>query len=257
MIRYLTELLGIIMSSSSSNWLKLRKKQSVVASKNAKPKTFKISANNITTSSNTANEDITNSNADKLKPLSKSDGLSNRQQQIGKYLAIDCEFVGVGPEGIQSELARVSIVNYHGHLIFDSFVQPRDKVTDWRTWVSGVKPSDMKNAISFKEAQETVSKLIENKILVGHAIKHDLESLMLSHPKSLIRDTSRHPAFRKKYAAGKTPSLKKLTEKILGMEIQTGQHSSVEDAKATMLIYKSDKKEFERLHNLKFKKVNR
>lgn len=255
MIRYLTELLIVTMSSSPSNWMKLRKKQGVLASKNTKPKNLKISANSITTTTSTANEDTINYITDKLKPLSKTDTLSNRQQQIGKYLAIDCEFVGVGPEGIQSELARVSIVNFHGHLIFDAFVQPREKVSDWRTWVSGVKPSDMENAISFKEAQETVSKLLENKILVGHAIKHDLESLMLSHPKSLIRDTSRHLAFRKKYAAGKTPSLKKLTEKILGIEIQTGQHSSVEDAKATMLIYKSDKKEFERLHNLKFKKV--
>lgn len=53
--------------------------------------------------------------------------------------------VGVGPEGIESTLARVSIVNYHGCTILDRFVRPREKVTDYRTWVSGVREEDLRN----------------------------------------------------------------------------------------------------------------
>lgn len=173
---------------------------------------------------------------------------SKRAQDIGKYLAMDCEFVGVGLEGKESALARLSMVNYFGHVILDVFVKPREKVTDWRTWVSGIKPEHMKEAISFKEAQNKTAALLDGRILVGHSIKHDLEALLLSHPKPMIRDTSRHLPFRQTYAKGKTPSLKKLAKEVLKQEIQDGQHSSVEDARITMLLYKSEKKEFEKLH---------
>ena len=56
--------------------------------------------------------------------------------------------VGVGPEGSESTLARVSIVNYHGAVILDQFVRPRERVTDYRTWVSGVREEDLRNGQS-------------------------------------------------------------------------------------------------------------
>ena len=177
---------------------------------------------------------------------------SNKSKEIGKYIAMDCEFVGVGPEGKESALARISIVNYFGHVVLDEFVKPREKVVEWRTWVSGIKPEHMKNAITFKEAQKKTADILEGRILVGHALKHDLEALMLSHPKSLLRDTSRHLPFRKLYAKGKTPSLKKLTKAVLKISIQEGEHSSVEDARATMLLYKKEKTEFEKIHRNTF-----
>ena len=63
---------------------------------------------------------------------------------VGRYIAIDCEMVGVGGRlRERSALARISIVNFHGHCLLDSFVQPKEFVTDWRTWVSGVSPKDM------------------------------------------------------------------------------------------------------------------
>jgi RNA exonuclease 4 len=58
--------------------------------------------------------------------------------RIGKFVAIDCEMVGVGPGGIDSALARVSIVNYHGVVLLDKYVKPGEKVTDLRTKVSGI-----------------------------------------------------------------------------------------------------------------------
>ncbi|SMN19112.1 similar to Saccharomyces cerevisiae YOL080C REX4 Putative RNA exonuclease possibly involved in pre-rRNA processing and ribosome assembly [Maudiozyma saulgeensis] len=182
------------------------------------------------------------------------DGLpqDKKSKEIGKFVAMDCEFVGIGADGKDSALARISITNFFGHIIIDEFVKPRETVTDWRTWVSGVKPQHMKNAISFKEAQKRCAEILEGRILVGHAIKHDLEALLLSHPRSMIRDTAKHLPFRKAYAMGKSPSLKKLSKEILKIDIQDGQHSSVEDARITMMIYKSDKKEFERLHRTTF-----
>lgn len=193
----------------------------------------------------TTKSEIVSANFDNLPTNKKS-------KEIGKFIAMDCEFVGVGPDGKDSALARISITNFFGHVIMDEFVKPRETVTDWRTWVSGVKPENMKNAITFSEAQKRCAEILEGRILVGHAIKHDLEALLLSHPKSMIRDTARHLPFRKAYAMGKAPSLKKLSKEILKVNIQEGQHSSVEDARITMLIYKSDKKEFERLHRTTF-----
>ncbi|GMG28693.1 unnamed protein product [Ambrosiozyma monospora] len=229
------------MSSISSNWKRLQKK-SKKSTKNPK-------------SSHPKQSNTTKDQPEPHPPHSNDNiPTTQRQKEVGKYLAIDCEFVGVGPEGVSSELARVSIVNYHGHTIYDKFVKPTHKVTDWRTWVSGITSRHMAQAIPFKQAQTETSNLIEGKVLVGHAIEHDLEALCLSHPKFMIRDTAKHTPFKKKYGGGKTPSLKKLSEAILKEQIQSGSHSSVEDARATMLIYRSDKVVFEKLHDLKFGK---
>lgn len=183
---------------------------------------------------------------DKLKTLTLIAHVSDtRKKDNGKYVAIDCEFVGIGPEGKESALARVSIVNFYGHILLDKFVRPREKVTDWRTWVSGVSPKHMVDAITFEEAQKLTSEILENRILVGHAVHHDLESLFLSHPKSKIRDTSRFKPFRE-ISKGKTPSLKKLSLHFLKLDIQDASHSSVEDARATMLLFRLHRKDFEK-----------
>lgn len=172
--------------------------------------------------------------------------------ESGKFLAIDCEMVGVGPTpDTDSALARVSIVNYHGHQLYDSFVQPKEPVTDYRTFVSGITPQLLQSARTFEAVQADVAKLLDEKILVGHAIKNDLDALLLGHPKRDIRDTSRHPAFRQ-LARGKTPGLKKLAREVLGVDIQGGEHSSIEDARATMLLFRREKEGFEKEHMKRF-----
>lgn len=172
--------------------------------------------------------------------------------EAGKFIAIDCEMVGVGPTpDTDSALARVSIVNYHGHQLYDSFVHPKEPVTDYRTFVSGITPQLLQSARTFEVVQADVAKLLDGKILVGHAIKNDLEALLLGHSKRDIRDTSRHPAFRQ-LAGGKTPSLKKLAREVLGVDIQGGEHSSIEDARATMLLFRREKEGFEKEHMKKF-----
>ncbi|OAA62920.1 Exonuclease, RNase T/DNA polymerase III [Cordyceps fumosorosea ARSEF 2679] len=66
--------------------------------------------------------------------------------ELGKYVAVDCEMVGVGPGGHASALARVSVVDFHGRQVYDSYVRPTSRVTDWRTPVSGISPRDMRLA---------------------------------------------------------------------------------------------------------------
>lgn len=166
--------------------------------------------------------------------------LSDEKKEPGTYVAIDCEMVGVGPEGSESVLARVSIVNWHGAILMDSFVKPQEKVTDYRTWVSGVRPQDLRDAPSFQEVQAQVAALIKGRVLVGHAIHNDLKALLLSHPRPLIRDTAQNKLCRE-IANSKYPSLRKLVALRLGIEIQKSgsEHSPVEDARATMALYRT------------------
>lgn len=164
--------------------------------------------------------------------------------------------VGVGPEpDRESALARVSIVNYNGDQVYDSFVRPKELVTDWRTPVSGISPKDMHEARSLEQVQADVSRILDGNVLIGHSVRNDLDALLLSHPKRDIRDTARHPPFRK-LAGGGSPRLKVLAAEILGVEIQNGAHSSVEDARATMMLFRGDKEAFEREHAKKWPSQN-
>ncbi|KAF4976423.1 hypothetical protein FZEAL_6903 [Fusarium zealandicum] len=171
--------------------------------------------------------------------------------EIGKYIAIDCEMVGVGPGGYESVLARVSIVDFHGRQIYDSYVKPKEKVTNWRTAVSGISQKSMRFARDFEEVQTDVDKLLRDRILIGHDIKHDLDALILSHPTRDIRDTAKHPGF-KKYGNGRKPALRLLAQQLLGVEIQGGAHSSIEDARATMLLFRKNKSSFDMDHSNRF-----
>ncbi|KAH6929259.1 hypothetical protein HPB50_025379 [Hyalomma asiaticum] len=94
-----------------------------------------------------------------------------------RVVAMDCEMVGVGHEGKDSVLARVSLVNVMGHVIYDKFIKPTEEVVDYRTAVSGVRPSDLEKGKceDFVKVQKEVSEILNGRILVGHAVHHDLK----------------------------------------------------------------------------------
>ncbi|KAF5317095.1 hypothetical protein D9611_003521 [Ephemerocybe angulata] len=173
---------------------------------------------------------------------------TEKQRQPGKYLAVDCEMVGVGLEGEESSLARVSIVNFYGATVLDEFVKQRERVVDYRTQWSGIRPSDMVNGAAkpFAEVQKLVAELLENRILVGHAVHNDLKALLLSHPYPLTRDTQ-VLAFKSKATKSKRIALRNLVKQELDLTIQSGEHSSVTDARATMAVYRIHKKAWDKL----------
>ena len=205
-----------------------------------------LSVQDLTSAYGAASEEPTT--LGKLMKDEKINGGLSSDVEAGKYVAIDCEMVGVGPSPDQdSALARISLVDYHGRQLYDSFVLPKEAVTDYRTFVSGITPQLLRSARTLEAVQVDVAKLLEGRILVGHAIRHDLEALLLGHPKRDIRDTSKYPRYRQ-LAGGRTPSLKRLAREILGIDIQTGEHSSVEDARVAMLLFRREKEGFEREH---------
>ncbi|XP_075763637.1 interferon-stimulated 20 kDa exonuclease-like 2 [Pelodiscus sinensis] len=167
-----------------------------------------------------------------------------------KVVAMDCEMVGTGPGGRCSDLARCSIVSYHGDVVYDKYIMPVDPITDYRTRWSGIRKHHMKNATPFKMAQKEILKILTGKIVVGHAIHNDFKALKYFHPKSVTRDTSKIPLLNRKagFPEYESASLKRLTKQLLHKDIQIGKngHSSVEDAKATMELYRVIEAEWER-----------
>ncbi|KZO92237.1 ribonuclease H-like protein [Calocera viscosa TUFC12733] len=148
----------------------------------------------------------------------------------GKYIALDCEMVGVGPEGRQSSLARVSVVNYHGAVLVDKFVRQVERVTDYRTKWSGIRPRDLEKAEVFKDVQAEVAKLMEGRVVVGHALSNDMQTY----------------TELRKIAKTKRPGLRKLIQLELGLDIQEGEHDSVTDARASMALFRLHKDSWDR-----------
>lgn len=175
-----------------------------------------------------------------------NEGLAKRVD-LGKYVAIDCEMVGVGEGGYGHALARVSIVDFHGRQVYDSYVRPKERVADWRTKISGITPKHMAEARELEDVQSQVAKLLQGRIVVGHDVRHDFDVLMLDHPRKDIQDTAKFSGF-KKYGHGPKPALRVLAREILGVEIQAGQHSSLEDARVAMLLFRKHKPAFDVEH---------
>ncbi|KAL5151526.1 RNA exonuclease 4 [Glycine soja] len=98
----------------------------------------------------------------------------NDDSSLTDAVAMDCEMVGVG-QGNKSALGRVTLVNKWGNVIYDEFVRPIERVVDFRTKISGIRPRDLRKAKDFWAAQKKVAELINGRILVGHALSNDLK----------------------------------------------------------------------------------
>lgn len=84
--------------------------------------------------------------------------------------------VGVGPGGIRSILARVSIVNFHGHVLLDTFVKPQEKVIDFREEITGIKQWQLsKLGKPLSEVIANVNALFSDRFIIGHDLNHDFQ----------------------------------------------------------------------------------
>jgi len=81
----------------------------------------------------------------------------------------------------------------------------------------------------FHIVKRKVEELLKGRILVGHALENDLSVLYMSHPLQERRDTATYRPFRD-MNRGHAPSLKKLSETVLGVNIQSREHDSVQRA---------------------------
>lgn len=65
-------------------------------------------------------------------------------------------------EHAEHSLARVSLVDLEGTVVLDTFVAQREKIGDWRTAVSGVRPGDVQNGTRVQTACDVSLTLIDS-----------------------------------------------------------------------------------------------
>ncbi|RXN19620.1 apoptosis-enhancing nuclease-like protein [Labeo rohita] len=166
---------------------------------------------------------------------------------------MDCEMVGTGPGGKRNEVARCSIVNYDGSVLYDKYILPLHPVTNYRTRWSGIRKHHLEQAEAFEDAQNEIVNILTGKIIVGHAIFNDFQVLNISVPRQMIRDTCSSKMLRELYNGSTrcSVSLKKLSQTLLNRTIQVGKkgHCSVEDARAAMDLYKLVEDQWEKPKN--------
>ncbi|KAH7883513.1 hypothetical protein F5I97DRAFT_1813689 [Phlebopus sp. FC_14] len=165
-----------------------------------------------------------------------------------QILALSCSNVGVGPGGTTAMLARVSIVDYRGNVILDTFVSPTMQVSDYRTATTGIGPSDLQspNIPSFDRVQHLVADVIKGKVIVGHSLWHDLSVLGIPHPAVATRDVALYQPFRN---ALRSPNqiigLQTLMWHLMYRRCQDGHLHPVENARAALDLYRTVATEWE------------
>ena len=66
------------------------------------------------------------------------------------------------------------MVNQAGNVLLDEYVAQKERVTDYRTRFSGIRPSNLVGAPSLEEVQAKVAAMFKGRIVVGHSITNDL-----------------------------------------------------------------------------------
>lgn len=152
--------------------------------------------------------------------------------------ALDCEFCEAASGKV---LTRVSIVNFQGEVVLDTYVKPKEEITNYVTKYSGITPELLENVeTTLQDVQQKLVELISaDDILVGHSLESDLNVMKIKHCR--IVDTS--ITFQHVRGPPLKPALKWLTTTYLNRTIQNGEqtgkgHSSVEDATACLDLVK-------------------
>lgn len=127
----------------------------------------------------------------------------NKRGKETQVLALDCERV-LTDKG--ERLARVSIVNFYGNIVFDTLVKPcshyyeEHEVLDYREWITGIKPIDLDHAPTFGNIEPIIKKIVKDKTIVGHSLADDFKILNVDPDEAncIKRDISNINIFMKK-----------------------------------------------------------
>ena len=150
-------------------------------------------------------------------------------------LGLDCEMVKT-TKGF--ELARVSLVNSAGIVLYDNFTKPQNSIIDYLTQYSGITAETLESAKSTHSdiQKDLIARINSSAVVCGHSLENDMNALKLIHRK--IADSS---VLYPHSIVGLKIGLKKLAQKYLKKTIQNvwliqGSHNSIEDALTAMKL---------------------
>ncbi|GMK58168.1 hypothetical protein CspeluHIS016_0502000 [Cutaneotrichosporon spelunceum] len=114
--------------------------------------------------------------------------------------------------------------------------------------VTGLTNNNLRGAPTFETVQSEIKALLTDKIVIGHALFHDLAVLRHRHVYEEMRDTALFYPLRERCGVkreGMYPSLRHMAKEVLGRNIQCGSHCPLEDARATMDIFLTVREDYE------------
>ena len=145
----------------------------------------------------------------------------------------------VAVTGAWREVVHLSAVDYlTNEVLIDTLVAPTMEVTDWGTGITGVDASIMSSAISsgtalhgYAAARDELFKHLDaDTVLIGQSLQFDLEVLGLCHLR--IVDSEMLSTSAINFPDSRRRGLKELCRVLIGLDIQGGSHSALEDARA-------------------------
>jgi len=161
----------------------------------------------------------------------------------GSPLAFDCEGVELTQESgkRRSGVGRFSIVNIHGQVVYDTFVYYAPDVPH------RPPPQHLKLGVTYKDIRPENGAQPHAEVLAAAKAIFDMSGVVVAHAagsdvlmldgidfgKYVVRDTQRLYGS----SLGQLPGLRSLSASVLGRSIQVTEHSSVEDARATMELF--------------------
>ncbi|KAF8740637.1 hypothetical protein AX14_007779 [Amanita brunnescens Koide BX004] len=162
-----------------------------------------------------------------------------------KYVAVSVTNVYIGVIKIKNNfervpmVARVSIADYRGNVILDTFVRPTHRVEDYRTAETGIQYSHLVNAPLFQDVQRQVAHIIEDKIIIGHSIWTFLSVLGLVHPAISTRDLALYRPLRKKLKSRTIIGLPTLVHLFMGRNVGLDYENSVSAQDSAVFVLRS------------------
>ncbi|GMM37556.1 poly(A)-specific ribonuclease [Saccharomycopsis crataegensis] len=178
----------------------------------------------------------------------------------GSLVALDAEFVilesdkyEIRSDGTKvlvkpkrQSLARVSVVRgdagpKKGVPFIDDYIVIEEQVEDYITSFSGIEKGDLdpflsKKSLTYLEvAYRKLWLLLQiGVVFVGHGLTNDFRAINIQVPDTQVRDTLK--LYSKKDVKRKL-GLKFLMFAVLGKDVQTGNHDSIEDARSALELY--------------------
>ncbi|GLG95934.1 Uncharacterized protein GBIM_02791 [Gryllus bimaculatus] len=147
---------------------------------------------------------------------------------------LDCEMCRTTTGDL--EVTRISIVNEKLEVVYESFVKPYNRITDYLTRFSGITKQTLAEVtVRLEDVQRDLRNILPpDAILVGQSLNADLQALKMMHP--FVIDTS--VIYNITGERNRKSKLSMLSHKFLLEDIQNGNHGHcpVEDSCACIKL---------------------